>query len=118
MFFINQAPSKDPYDWARIVPITGGEPKKLKMSVTAGEVNPYQESYGYAWAPDGKSILYLHMENGVENIWSAPLDGKAPKRLTSFDSQSIFAFGVSRDNRLAVSRGTSVVDVVLIKNVR
>ena len=118
VFFINQAPSKDPYDWARIVPITGGEPKKLKMSVTAGEVNPYQESYGYAWAPDGKSILYLHMENGVENIWSAPLDGKAPKRLTSFDSQSIFAFGVSRDNRLAVSRGTSVVDVVLIKNVR
>jgi serine/threonine protein kinase len=118
VFFINQAASKDPYDWARIVPIAGGETTKLRMAVTAGEVNPYQESYRYAWAPDGKSILYVHMENGVENIWSAPLDGKAPKKVTSFDSQSIFAFGVSRDNRLAVSRGTNVVDVVLIKNVR
>jgi eukaryotic-like serine/threonine-protein kinase len=118
VFFINQAPSKDPYDWARIIPITGGEPKKLKMPVTAGEVNPYQESYRYVWAPDGKSILYAREENGVGNIWSVPLDGKAPKKLTLFDSQAIFSFGVSRDNRLAISRGTDLVDAVLIKNVK
>ena len=54
--------------------------------------------------------------NGVGNIWAVPLDGKAPRKLTTFDSDGIFAFGVSPDNRLAISRGYFERDVVLIRN--
>ena len=82
------------------------------MPVTASEVTQYR------WAPDGKSILYSHSENGVGNIWSAPLDGKAPRKLTAFESDIIFAFDVSPDNRLAISRGSMVRDAVLIKNAK
>ena len=103
---------KNPYDWATVVPASGGEPKRFKMPVPAGEVE------SFTWAPDGKSILYARSEHGVGNIWSAPLDGRPPKKLTAFDSELIFSFGVSPDNRLAISRGIYVRDVVLIKNVR
>src|SRR5262249_39959531 len=118
VFFIDQNISRDQYDWARIVPVSGGEPRKVKLSVTVVEVNPYPWLNGYTWAPDGKAILYVHFENGVGNIWSAPLDGRPPRKLTSFDSEGIFSFGVSRDNRLALARGINVEDAVLIKNVR
>ena len=103
---------KNPYDWATVVPASGGEPKRFKMPVPAGEVE------SFTWAPDGKSILYARSEHGVGNIWSAPLDGRPPKKLTAFDSELIFSFGVSPDNRLAISRGIYVRDVVLISNVR
>jgi Tol biopolymer transport system component len=117
VFFIDQADSKDPYQWACTIPVAGGEPKRLKLAVPVGEVNPFDWLNRYAWAPDGKAILYAHKENGVDNIWSLPLDGRAPKKLTSFDSELIFGLAVSRDNRLAMSRGVYMEDVVLIKNV-
>jgi Tol biopolymer transport system component len=108
-----QPDSKDLDEWAAIIPITGGDPKRIKMPVPAGEV------YAWSWSADGKAILYARTEKkGVGNIWSMPLDGKAPKRLTAFDSGIIPAFGVSPDGRLALSRGSWVDDVVLIKNVR
>jgi Tol biopolymer transport system component len=104
--------AKYPYEWLAWVPLTGGSPQMLKMPVAAAEVTEIK------WAPDGKSILYSRAENGVGNIWSAPLDGKAPRKLTAFDSDAIFAFDVSPDNRLALSRGSFVRDVVLIKNAK
>jgi serine/threonine protein kinase/Tol biopolymer transport system component len=113
VLFQVQADPKDPDEWALIIPVAGGAPKKLKMPVPIGEV------YAWAWSADGKAILYSHTEhNGAGNIWSMPLDGKAPKKLTAFNSEAIYAFGVSPDGRLAFSRGSYVVDVVLIKNVK
>jgi eukaryotic-like serine/threonine-protein kinase len=102
----------NPNDWVMVVPIAGGNLQKLKMTVSVNEVN------AFTWAPDGKSILYSRYTQGVGNIWSVPLDGKAPRKLTAFDSDRIFAFGVSPDNRLVISRGSFVRDVVLIKNPR
>jgi Tol biopolymer transport system component len=72
----------------------------------------------FKWAPDSKSILYARNENGVGDIWSVPIDGRAPRQLTTFNADSIFAFDVSPENRLVISRGNFVSDVVLIKNVR
>ena len=103
---------KNPYDWATVVPASGGEPKRFKMPVPSGEVD------SFTCASDGKSILYARNERGIGNIWSTPLDGRPPKKLTSFESDLIFSFGVSPDNRLAISRGINVRDVVLISNVR
>jgi len=52
------------------------------------------------------------------DIWSVSLDGKAPRKLTTFDSDRTFAFDVSPESRLVISRGSFVRDVVLIKNPR
>jgi serine/threonine protein kinase len=110
---IAKSDAEDTHKWLAWVPLTGGSPQMLTMPVTAAEVTQYR------WAPDGKSILYSRAENGVGNIWSAPLDGKAPRKLTSFlDSDNIFAFDVSPDNRLALCRGSWVSDAVLIKNAK
>ncbi len=103
--------SGDAPDWETI-PTTGGNLKKLKLPVAPGEVADFR------WAPDGKSILYAKNENGVGNIWSAPLDGGQPKRLTGFQSDRIFSFDVSPDNRLVVARGDYLRDLVLLESVR
>ncbi len=87
--------------------------KKLRMPVPASQFGLLR------WAADGKSILYSRNESGVDNIWSVPLAGGASRRITNFDSdQFIFAFDVSPENRLVISRGNWISDVVLIKNVR
>jgi len=46
-----------------------------------------------------------------------PLDGKPPKKLTAFDTDRIYAFGVAPDGRMAMSRGDYLSDVVHIRNV-
>ena len=102
----------DSYEWAAIIPIAGGEVKKLRIPVAASQ------SALLRWAAGGKSILFSRNESGVDNIWSAPLAGGAPKRITNFDSDHIFAFDVSPEKRLVISRGNWILDVVLIKNVR
>jgi len=96
-----------------VVPVAGGEPTRLKMPVPISEVR------AWSWSADGKAIFYARNEkSGVGNVWSMTLDGKAPKKLTAFNSGIIRAFGVSPDRRLALSRGSWVIDVVLIKNVK
>ena len=54
---------------------------------------------------------------GVSNLWAQPIDGGAPKQLTDFKNDLIFAFDFSRDGKqLALSRGTLTSDVILISN--
>ena len=53
----------------------------------------------------------------MDNVWSQPLDGAAPKQLTDFKQERIFAFDWSRDGKqLALARGTLTRDAVLISN--
>jgi serine/threonine protein kinase len=101
-----------PYEWTMLIPMDGGAPKKLKLPIAFGEAELFK------WAPDGKSILYSRTEGGVGNIWSAALEDKAPRQLTHFDSDRIFAFDVSPDNRLVIARGSFAIDMVLIKSVK
>ena len=70
------------------------------------------------WAPDGKNLDYAVKKAGVGNIWRQPLEGGAPFQLTHFSSGELFDFGWSPDGqRLAMARGKSLSDVVLIKDV-
>ena len=90
------------------------------MPFAAGEAGTMKWNADYLrWAPDGGSVLFVrHDERDVGNIWSVPLDGSRPRQVTAFDSDVIFAFDVSPDGRLLLSRGRMLRDVVLIKNVR
>jgi Tol biopolymer transport system component len=108
--------SGDPCEWA-MTRVSGGELKKLTGLPRA--TCQWQGVFGgvFKWAPDGKSMLYKTNQKGVDNIWSVALSGGVPKKLTDFHSDLIFAFDVSSDNRLAVSRGKVLNDLVLLQNV-
>lgn len=69
-----------------------------------------------AWTSDGQSLVYIKNEGPVSNLWQLPLNGGEPKQITNFDSNSIFNFAISRDGRLALTRGSEKSDVVLISS--
>lgn len=72
-----------------------------------------------SWSPVGRALIAKSEQGGVGNLWSFPIDGGTPKPLTNFTSNQISNFAISRDGkRLALSRGFSNLDVVLIKDFR
>jgi serine/threonine protein kinase/Tol biopolymer transport system component len=71
------------------------------------------------WTPDGSALTYVDQLNGVDNIWSQPINGGPRKPITNFRSERIYSFAWSHDGkRLAISHGPSTTDVVLIKDFR
>ncbi|MGI9069586.1 MAG: hypothetical protein ACR2HX_24670, partial [Pyrinomonadaceae bacterium] len=94
-----------------VVPVEGGSPIKV---FDAQLVQPAK----IRWTPDGRALTYVASQKGISDVWSQPIDGGAPKKLTDFKADHIFSFDWSRDNKLVISHGTSVSDVVLIRNVR
>lgn len=74
---------------------------------------------GFRWDANGRSLLYIKDEGGVDNIWTQPIEGGTPTQLTHFVSDSIYSFDVSRDGkRLLMSRGRRTSDAVLIRDLR
>ena len=69
-----------------------------------------------AWNSDGQSLVYIRNEGSVSNLWLLPLNGGEPRQITNFDSNLIFNFAISKDGRLAVTRGIEKSDVVLISS--
>lgn len=71
------------------------------------------------WSPDDRSLFYIGGAGSNTNIWSLPLDGSDARPLTNFTSYSIDRFAISADKkRLAISRSSTLSDVVLINSVR
>ena len=70
------------------------------------------------WTPDGKALSFVRTERGASNIWTQPLDGGAATPLTAFHSEQIHQFNWTRDGRLAISRGPTNRDVVMISGFR
>ncbi|HEX7829050.1 MAG TPA: protein kinase [Thermoanaerobaculia bacterium] len=71
------------------------------------------------WAPDGRGFLFVDYADGVANVWRQELDGRAPRQETFFKSGEIFAFDLGGDGKsLAISRGESTRDAVLIRDFR
>jgi eukaryotic-like serine/threonine-protein kinase len=88
----------------------GGQPLKVfDLPPTAVDL--------FRWTPDGLALTYIDTLNGVSNIWSQPLNGGPPKRLTDFKADQILSFDWSRDGQqLAIARGSYDSDVVLISD--
>jgi serine/threonine protein kinase len=69
------------------------------------------------FSPDGKGIVYPIREKGVDNLWLQPQDGGPVRQLTNFGSLKIYSYQWSPDGkRLALVRGDSPSDLVLIQN--
>ncbi len=74
---------------------------------------------GLQFTHDGKSVVYVMRENGVDNIWMQPLDGSAGHQVTDFKSEQIWSVDLSPDGKnLAVLRGRYVSDVVLLQETK
>ncbi len=97
-----------------VIPFAGGPPVRMFDTSHTG-ASPIE----FRWTPDGKAISYPVTESGVSNIWSQPLSGDPPRRLTDFKSDRIFFFDWSRNgNNLVCSRGAQTSDVVIIGDQR
>lgn len=95
-----------------VIPFEGGRPAKVFDL-------PQPPVQYVRWTPDGKAVSYIDTRNGAYNIWAQPLDGRAPRQLTRFTTDQIFAYSWSRDGwRLACARGSQNSDVVLIDGIR
>jgi Tol biopolymer transport system component/DNA-binding winged helix-turn-helix (wHTH) protein len=97
-----------------VIPVEGGKP------INSFELMSYgYGQYPYRWAPDGKSLIFRRATNGISDLWQQSLSGGEPKQLTNFQSGAIWRFDYSRDGkRIVLSRGSTFVDAVLIKNFR
>jgi eukaryotic-like serine/threonine-protein kinase len=70
-----------------------------------------------AITPDGKSVAYIVVENGVSNVWAQPIDGSNGHWLTNFTADQISTFQFSPDGKyLAIGRSHIVSDVVLLRD--
>jgi Tol biopolymer transport system component len=94
-----------------VISIEGGAPVKVFDAQIALPAR-------IRWMPDGRVLTYVSSRDGAVDIWSQPIDGGEPKKLTDFKANRIFSFDWSRDNKLVISHGTSTSDVVLIRNAK
>jgi Tol biopolymer transport system component len=68
-----------------------------------------------SWMPAGRVLGYVDFKDGADNVWTVPYAGGKARQLTRFTDQFIFAFAWSTDGKqLALSRGTTSTDVVLL----
>ena len=57
-----------------ILPVTGGEPRKITAEVP---------SFWHGWTPDSKTVAYCAERNGNYDIYTIGIEGGTEKRLTS-----------------------------------
>jgi eukaryotic-like serine/threonine-protein kinase len=94
-----------------LAPSAGGEPVRV--------IDSPKDTYEARWAPDGRALVVRKDTENVSNLWTLPLDGGKLRPLTDWKSDKIFWVAWSRDGRqLAVARGDTFYDVMLIKDFR
>ena len=87
-----------------LFPVAGGQPKRLEINIPS-----------VAFTADGKQLIFGEVTNGVANLFRQPIDGGPVTAITSYTSNGLTGFALSRDGKqLALSRGTATSDVVLI----
>jgi Tol biopolymer transport system component len=91
-----------------IYPAEGGVPTRIFRT------SPNVEGKALHWSPDGNAIAFIKTEAGVSNLWIQPTDNSPAKQITNFDSDQIFSFDWSKDGKIAIARGKSQNDVMLI----
>jgi Tol biopolymer transport system component len=79
------------------------------------DVDPRVLPNDLSFTPDGKGVIYIVREKGVDNLWMQPLDGKLHRQLTHGKKHRIFRFVISLDGaQIAIERGTVESDAVLL----
>ena len=115
--FLKGHPHGDPYSpdgrqvvYANYEEVDERTQDRLFIATAAGgepifEFVPPPDFSDLRWAPDGKALLYVHAVEGVQNLWTQPIDGGGPLQLTHFAEGRIDHVEVSPDgNRIALER--------------
>jgi eukaryotic-like serine/threonine-protein kinase len=109
--------SSDPFappNRIALIPFEGGEPVK-----TFEFVGPIRVQAIIEWSPDGKSIEYSATIDNASNVWSQPLEGGPPKKITDFKDGLMSGFSWSPDGKtLACSRGIQLRDAVIVSEAK
>lgn len=72
---------------------------------------------GIRFAPGGQLAYVITDDKNVDNIWLQPLDEKPGRQITQFQSDSIFGFAWSPDQKkFNVARGHTESDVILLRD--
>ncbi len=72
-----------------------------------------QQDY-LVFTPDGKAVVYVVREKGVDNLWVQALDGGMHRQMTHFLKDQIIRFAFSPDGtKIAIERGEQESDAVL-----
>lgn len=66
------------------------------------------------FAPDGQSLIYPDLSRRPISLWIKPMAGGAPRQIGKPVQDFVFNSVVSRDGRVAISRGALTSDLVLI----
>jgi hypothetical protein len=64
--------------------------------------------------PDG-TVGYARRTAGKTQVFVQPDKGGTPRAVSPPDDQFVYGGAISKDGRIALSRGTQTSDVVLIK---
>ena len=84
-----------------------------KMNYSDIDQRAFPDALSYT--PDGKGIVYIVREKGVDNLWLQPLDGKPHRQLTHLKKDKIFRFVFSPDgSQIALEGGSMESDAVLL----
>ncbi len=99
-----------------VAPFTGGSPERVfNIPMLTLPTLVWQR---VRWTTNSRELTYIDDRDGVSNIWSQPLDGGKPKRVTDFNSDRLFDLAWSNDGRrLGYVRGLVSTDVILISPV-
>lgn len=94
-----------------VVPLDAGSQPHVRLL----DPNPAISS-SPRFSPDGKALVYVITQNGVDNLWFQPLDGSARDQLTNFKLDRIRSFRWSPDGKsLGVLCERVEGDVVLLR---
>jgi Tol biopolymer transport system component len=94
----------------------------LRVDSTEAHTTQYHDidqraQEGEKFSPDGKAIVYIVREKGVDNLWMQPLDGSKHRQMTHYTADRIGAFGYSRDGaKLAIERMHAESDAILFRD--
>ena len=93
----------------KVIPANGGAPIKTV------DAHPLISGL-MQYSGDGKSVYYAITEKGVSNLVKQSLDGGTPGQVTNFNDLVAYGYAYDWSNKkLAITRGKSNSDVVLIK---
>jgi len=110
---------EDPRDRVMLVSPDGGQAVSSRRFLDS---HPHVSGIPI-FTPDGKSLIYAILENGVANLWMQPIDGKGSDsrghQITNFQSDTIGSYQFSPDGKqLALTRDHWEGDVVLLRESR
>ena len=111
MLMINVDPN-DPKKRIALVPLNAGPQPEMRWLVPDTRI-----SSNPIFTPDGKALVYPVRQNGVDNLWQQPLDGRSGRQITNFDSDTIRIAQYSPDGKtLGVLQVHAESDVVLLRD--